>query len=377
MLTFFWGIICMCQGVVKNTSGLIACRFFMGICKGEFVPGCAYLLSMYYKPHEFQQRFFLLWVAGLVAGAFGGLLAYALYHMHGLGRYSGWRWTFIIEGLLSIVSALSAKFLIADWPERAKFLSSEVKELLKELNACDVGEGAGMDRLNGAAWRRIMSDWKIYYLGITVSGYATVLFVPSIVNSLGYSDIESQAHSIPTWAVTAVVTMMVSFLTDCWRHGYGFVIFGVVFASIGYIILLCQGPLSRGLNVHVRYMVVFFVTTGCYIAQPVAIVWMASNLRWHYKRAVGLAIQVGDRNIGGIIASNIFNRDDAPLYTVGYGTSLAMIVFCGIMSTIFAAGLLIIENKKRDQRKRDDRLQIDEDVLNDLSHDDPRFRFSL
>ncbi|KAE8309303.1 major facilitator superfamily domain-containing protein [Aspergillus transmontanensis] len=376
MLTFFWGIICMCQGVVKNTSGLIACRFFMGLCKGEFVPGCPYLLSMYYKRHEFQQRFFLLWAAGLVAGAFGGLLAYALYHMHGWGGYSGWRWIFIIEGLLSIVSALSAKFLIAEWPERAKFLSSEVKELLKELNACDAGEGARMDRLNGAAWRRIMTNWKIYCLGITVSGYATVLFVPSIVNSLGYSDIESQVHSIPTWAVTAVVTMMVSFLTDCWRHGYGFVIFGVVFASIGYIILLCRGPLSRGLNVYVRYMVVFFVTTGCYIAQPVAIVWMASNLSGHYKRAVGLAIQVGYGNIRGIIASNIFNRDDAPLYTVGYGTSLAMIVFCGIMSTIFATGLLI-ENKKRDQRKRDDRLQLDEDVLDDLSHDDPRFRFSL
>lgn len=46
------------------------------------------------------------------------------------------------------------------------------------------------------------------------------------------------------------------------------------------------------------------------------------------------------------------------------------------MSTIFAAGLLI-ENKKRYQGKRDDRLQLDEDVLNGLGDDDPRFRFSL
>ncbi|KAB8268036.1 major facilitator superfamily domain-containing protein [Aspergillus minisclerotigenes] len=347
MLTFFWGIACMCQGVVNNTSGLIACRFFMGLCEGGFVPGCAYLLSMYYKRQEFQKRFSLLWAAGLVAGAFGGLLAYALYHMHNLGGDSGWRWIFIIEGLLSIVSALSAKFFIADWPEKAKFLSSEEKEVLKELNVCDVGEGARMDRLDGAAWRRIISDWEAYYLGITVSGYATALFVPSIVNSLGYSDIESQAHSIPIWVVAAVVMMMVSFLTDRWRYRYGFVIFGVVFASIGYHII-ATGPLSRGLNVHVRYMTVFFVTTGCYIAQPVAIVWMANNLSGHYKRAVGLAIHVGFGNIGGIIASNIFNRDDAPLYTVGYGVSLAMIVFCWIMSTIFAAGLLI-ENKKRDR----------------------------
>ncbi|KAE8376098.1 major facilitator superfamily domain-containing protein [Aspergillus bertholletiae] len=381
VLCFFWGITCMCQGLVKNTSGLIACRFFMGLCEGGFVPGCAYLMSMYYRRHDFQKRFSLLWVAGLVAGAFGGLLAYALYHMHGLGGYSGWRWIFIIEGLLSIVSALPAKYLIADWPEQAKFLNSEEKALLKERNSRDAGDGARMDRLDGAAWKRIMSDWKIYvgsliYLGITVSGYATALFIPSIVNSLGYTGIQSQVHSIPVWVVAAVVTLVVSFVTDRVRHRYGFIMFGVVFSSIGYIILLCQGPLNGGLNVHVRYMAVFFVTTGCYIVQPVAIVWMANNLSGHYKRAIGLAIQVGFGNIGGIIASNIFNRDAAPMYTVGYGVSLAMMVFCGIMSTVFAAGLMI-ENKKRDQGKRDDRLQLPEDVLNNLGDDDPRFRFSL
>ncbi|KAE8384490.1 major facilitator superfamily domain-containing protein [Aspergillus alliaceus] len=381
-LTFFWGRCCSAFAVSKRPySGLIACRFFMGLCEGGFVPGCAYLMSMYYRRHDFQKRFSLLWVAGLVAGAFGGLLAYALYHMHGLGGYSGWRWIFIIEGLLSIVWALPAKFLIADWPEQANFLNSEEKELLKERNSRDVGEGARMDRLDGAAWRRIMSDWKIYvgsifYLGVTVSGYATALFIPSIVNSLGYSGIDSQIHSIPVWAVAAVVTMTVSFLTDRMRHRYGFIMFGVVFASIGYIILLCQGPLSGGLNVHVRYMAVFFVTTGCYIVQPVTIVWMANNLSGHYKRAIGLAIQIGFGNIGGIIASNIFNRDDAPLYTVGYGVSLAMMVLCGVMCTIFAAGLLI-ENKKRDQGKRDHRLLLDEGILNNLGDDDPRFRFSL
>ncbi|KAB8247265.1 major facilitator superfamily domain-containing protein [Aspergillus flavus] len=311
MLTFFWVrsccIACMCQGVVNNTSGLFACRFFMGLCEGGFVPGCAYLLSMYYKRHEFQKRFSLLWAAGLVAGAFGGLLAYALYHMHNLGGDSGWRWVFIIGGLA-----------VNYWTEKAKFLSSEEKEVLEELNACD-------------------------YLGITVSGYATALFVPSIVNSLGYSDIESQAHSIPIWAVAAVVMMM-----------DGIFPYRSLATSLRLCYIRCRlcehwiyhiivpGLLSRGLNVHVRYMAVFFVTTGYYIAQPRC-----------DRRAVGLAIQVGFGNIGGIIASNIFNRDDAPLHTVGYG------------------------NKKRDQEKRDDRLQLDEDVLNGLGDDDPRFRFSL
>lgn len=366
----------MCQGVVKNTSGLIACRFFMGVCEGGFVPGCAYLMSMYYKRHDFQKRFSLLWVAGLVAGAFGGLLAYALYHMHGLGGYAGWRWIFIIEGLLSIVAAVPAKLIIADWPEQAKFLNEEEKMLLKERNSRDLGGGARMDRLDAAAWKRIMSDWKLYvgslvYFGITVSGYSTALFVPTIVNSLGYDGIQSQIHSIPVWIVAAVVTLVVSYLTDRLQHRYGFVVFGVIFSSIGYILLLCHN-----LNTGIHYMAVFFVTTGCYVVQPVAIVWMANNVSGHYKRAISLAIQVGFGNIGGIVASNIFNKKYGPHFTIGYAVALAMMLFCGIMSTVFAAGLMM-ENKRRREGKRDHRLQLEESVLNNLGDDDPRFRFSM
>jgi len=49
-------------------------------------------MSMYYKRHELQRRLSLFWCAGLVAGAFSGLLAYALVHMDGIQGYAGWRW---------------------------------------------------------------------------------------------------------------------------------------------------------------------------------------------------------------------------------------------------------------------------------------------
>ncbi|OJD14600.1 hypothetical protein AJ78_05060 [Emergomyces pasteurianus Ep9510] len=380
-LTFLWGVASMCQGVVTNSGGLITARFFIGVFEAGFVPGCAYLMSMFYKRHEFQKRFSLFWVAGLVAGAFGGLLAYALDHMRGLGGYSGWRWIFVIEGLMSCVLAVGAKFILADWPEQAKFLNEEERRYVLSKGAKDVGGGARMDRLDGAAWKRIMSDWKIYvgsliYIGITVSGYATALFIPSIVNSLGYSGIDSQIQSIPIWVAASGVTLIVSVLTDRLKHRYGFVMFGVAFASIGYIVLLRQGPMNAGLPLGVRHMAVFFICIGTYIVQPVTIVWFANNLGGHYKRAVGLAIQIGFGNIGGIIASNIFNRKYGPSYTIGYSVTLAAMLFCGLMSSVFAFGLMR-ENKMREKGKRDHRLQLDESILGNMGDDDPRFRFVL
>lgn len=81
--------------------------------------------------------------------------------MDGIGGYSGWRWIFIIEGLATIVCSTISKFFIVDWPETAKFLTSEERRLLiRRLNQ-NVPE-ARMDRFNKNARRRTFSDWKIY-----------------------------------------------------------------------------------------------------------------------------------------------------------------------------------------------------------------------
>lgn len=81
--------------------------------------------------------------------------------MAGIGGYNGWRWIFIIEGLLTVVAAVVAKFFIADWPEKAKFLNVEERTLLLRRLAED-GEEGRMDRLDRKAKFRAFTDWKIY-----------------------------------------------------------------------------------------------------------------------------------------------------------------------------------------------------------------------
>ncbi|KAK6436803.1 hypothetical protein LTR95_007004 [Oleoguttula sp. CCFEE 5521] len=62
-------------------------------------------LSMWYKRSERQYRIALLFSAASLAGAFGGILAYGIGFMKVVGGYEGWRWIFIIEGLLTCVLA--------------------------------------------------------------------------------------------------------------------------------------------------------------------------------------------------------------------------------------------------------------------------------
>ena len=86
---FFWGICTVCEGLVKSFASLVALRFLLGIFEAGLVPGAVYLISMYYKRYELQWRLSVFFCASILAGAFGGLLAYALAHMNGIGGYSG------------------------------------------------------------------------------------------------------------------------------------------------------------------------------------------------------------------------------------------------------------------------------------------------
>ena len=338
-------------------------------------PGCMYLISMYYHRYELQLRFTLFFSASILAGAFGGLLAFLLAKLDGVGSYSGWRWIFIIEGLLTVVVGVAAKFWVPDWPETASFLSDDERALLVARLAAETGP-ARMDRLDKRAAKRIVRDVKMWlgtvmYFGIVNTGYAGSFFIPSIIRELGYTAAAAQVRSIPIFVVAAVAAVGASYLTDRMRHRFWFIMFGLIVASVGYILLLCGARLSAG----VKYFALFLIVPGGYIAQPIVLVWVSNLMSGHYKRSVSSAVQVGLGNIGGIVASNVFFESEAKnaRYPTGYGVSLGMLWICGVASVVL---LFYVkrENRRRDRGERDYRLE-EEDSEN-LGDDHPHFRFT-
>jgi MFS family permease len=176
LIMILWGIATMGQGLVNSFEGLVAMRVLVGFFEAGLFPGCVYLISMYYKRFELQWRLSLFFSASIMAGAFGGLLAYAIANMAGVGGYGGWRWIFIIEGLVTVAVGIVAKWWVCDWPDTAKFLNERERALLAARLGTDQGE-AKMNRLDKRAARRIFGDWKMYvavfmYFGIVNTGYA-------------------------------------------------------------------------------------------------------------------------------------------------------------------------------------------------------------
>ena len=103
-----WAIVSTLMAVVKDYKGMLACRFVLGITEAPFYPGGVYLISMFYTRKESATRMSIFYTGNLLASSFSGLIAAAVFAgLEGKHGLEGWRWLFIIQGV--ITGEVSAK----------------------------------------------------------------------------------------------------------------------------------------------------------------------------------------------------------------------------------------------------------------------------
>lgn len=84
-LMLLWGIVATLVGICNNYAGFLAARFFLGVAESGLFPGVVFYLSIWYKRPETHYRVAWFFSAASLAGAFGGILAYGIGFMNGVG----------------------------------------------------------------------------------------------------------------------------------------------------------------------------------------------------------------------------------------------------------------------------------------------------
>jgi MFS family permease len=155
------------QGIVKDFGGLVATRTLLGVFEAGFFPASTFLLGEWYCRFEVQWRLSIFFSAASLAGAFSGLLAFALDKMDGLGNLAGWRWIFVIEGIVTVVVGATVPWSLPDSPATASFLTPDQKELVISRLERDAGpEARGADTGGKLQWQSVksaMMDWRIWF----------------------------------------------------------------------------------------------------------------------------------------------------------------------------------------------------------------------
>ncbi|CAE6450965.1 unnamed protein product [Rhizoctonia solani] len=374
-----WGLVMTFMCFVKDFKGLLIARVFLGLTEAGLFPGVNFYISMWYKRSELARRVALFFSAATIAGAFGGLLAFGIDHMEGVGGLHGWAWIFALEGILTVIVAIIAFFYLHDYPETARFLTAEEKLAVRARITRDANSLATHFDIK-FVWQAL-GDWKswmqvIIYTGILIPVYAFSLFLPTIITGLGYSGPQAQLLSVPPYVVACIVTIAVGIYSDKHRLRGPYILGFAPIAVVGYAVLYATDPRTQP---GAGYAGTVIAACGVFPTVAVAIAWAGNNAGGELKRGVVLAMTIGFGNLGGIASSFIYRAQDSPRYHLGHG------VVIGVLCMSWFASLIAVLVYRRSNTQKDE-LCAREGIVDceerrmeyrDMGDASPLFRYTI
>lgn len=229
--------------------------------------------------------------------------------MKGLAGLNGWRWIFIIEGLITVVIGFFGYWLLVDFPDSKrttwKFLNQRELDWVCARVQHDRGD-VQAPPFSLKEYFRVGKDWKVWAYGImffntTTVTYALAYFLPIILNSgLGFGVGESQCLIAPPYALAGIVMYGTSWIGDKYRIRGPIICFNMLLVITGLPIVGYHS------NPAVRYFGVFLTTAGANSNVPAMMSYQANNIRGQWKRAFCSATFVSLGGMGGIAGSLVF-----------------------------------------------------------------------
>ncbi|KAJ5088906.1 hypothetical protein N7456_012522 [Penicillium angulare] len=337
-----WGTIMTLTGVVQNFGGLLAVRVLLGIFEAGFFPGSVYLCSLWYMPRELGTRVAAFFCASALSGAFSGLLAAAISKMDGIGGYEGWRWIFIIEGLVTVCLGLSTFLLLVDsprlstrWLDEDEIRYLEIQHFIKEGGQFKEEQ----ERVTLKDVFGVMKNWRLYFLAYimmcqSACNYGTKFSLPTLTEAMGFKGTSAQLMTVPPYIAGALSAVAFSNMSDRYNWRFPFVAAPLLLIITGYSIIVgLKGQLES--HVGIGFFAIILACMGIYPTYPAAASWAINNLAPSKRRAIGSAFNICMGNTGGIIGSYMYLDRESPTYITGFGLSLAF----GLSGLLVACGL--------------------------------------
>ncbi|KAL1849865.1 hypothetical protein Daus18300_013122 [Diaporthe australafricana] len=125
---------------------------------------------------ELAVRISFLFIASALSGAFGGLLAWAMLSMNGVANMAGWRWLYIIEGIITLAWAACCVFLVPRDFETAYFLNTEDKVLMRKRAEEMASYSGGSGHYGKREIVEAAKDVKSWVHGVIQIAVVTILY---------------------------------------------------------------------------------------------------------------------------------------------------------------------------------------------------------
>lgn len=299
-----------------------------------------------------------IWHAGnTISNIISGFLAAGiLTTMGGVAGLYSWQWFFLIEGIASLLIALSAYALLPDWPHNTRFLSPEEKEIAQYRVLCSNG---GVQEVAGGTWdglRDAVRDpftWMfclLHFALVTAQSFKD--FFPSvnppapsstcnleyefvtanpgqIVNTFDFGELTTYFIQAPPYAFAFAFAYAVAWSSGRRQESFWHIVLPITASAAGCAVLIST------VNVGARYFGLFLLISGTYSGLNLQLSWETAVVPApRSKKAALIAIANCVSQVSHWFSPYFWPRSQEPFYRLGGG-----LVLVGCALVVVAAGL--------------------------------------
>ncbi|KAI0158041.1 MFS general substrate transporter [Hypoxylon sp. FL1284] len=357
-----FSVVSASQFSLSSRSAFLACRALLALLQGGFIPECVLYLSYYYKHHELTIRLGFFWTGMFLADILAAIVAFGLLHMRGVQGRSGWRWLFLIEGIITGVVGLLSYVMMPPGPtqtaswSRGKdgwFSPREETIMVNRIIRDDPSKGTMHNRqpiTPKLLWRSLtdIDLWPLYFIGLTfnIPTFSPQQYLSLSLRELGFDTFQTNLLSIPYLVLKIINMMALATLAEYT---------GQLAACASLFQIWCL-PFLIYLRVVDTTEASKWLTWGIIslllaapLGHPVQVGWISRNSNTVRSRAVGAALYNMFLQAGVIISSNIYREDDAPLYRRGNSILLG-ILSLNLVLYVLAKAYYVWRNRVREHR---------------------------
>ncbi|SGY18993.1 BQ5605_C014g07531 [Microbotryum silenes-dioicae] len=326
--SFLWGVVCILTVVVKSYEGLVAQRVVLGALESSVSPGFVLMTGQWYRKSEQATRLGIWYSATGIFNVFSGVINYGLGSAGG-GSLAPWKYMYLFAGAWTILWAFVGLYFIPDSPQDSHRWFNEEERRILLAPATDV---------------------KLYlYLLISSAIYVcnggVTAFEARIVNSFGYSPLNTIILLIPGGVFTMVTIYLFTWLAGRWKNSITYLIpISCVPIVMGSLVIWLASWKHRGVPLFGYYLI------PCFGAPYVLLLATSTaNIDGSTKKAIAAGFIFIGYNVGNIVGPYlVFTPDRVHKYRKTWISLLVYTCVASVLSLTLRY-VMVRENRERDR----------------------------
>ncbi|CAL5872187.1 uncharacterized protein PFLUO_LOCUS6445 [Penicillium psychrofluorescens] len=357
-----WSVVSACQFWLKDRATFLACRALLGILQGGFIPETVLFLSYFYTHSELSLRLSFFYNAISLAEIIASFLAVGLLSMQGVAGAEGWRWLFLIEGLITLVVGLLAVGLLPPGPTQTRgrlrgkngwFSEREETIIVNRLIREDPGKGTMHNRqpiTPRLLWQSLgdYDLWPLFLLSLVFQTPASPpgTYLTLSLTDLGFNTIQTNLLTIPYVAGTMITMLSLTYFSEVFGELCLTALCGQiwVFPFLVYMNVVNMTTINKWKAWAITSLLLCYPS-----AQAIQVGWVSRNSNLVRSRAISAPMYNMVNQVGAIIASNIYRANDAPRYATGNKVLLSLLIV-NIFIYLFTKFYYVMRNRRREAK---------------------------